>query len=167
MIIKVGPVGRRIGNAWDEKGQNKIVQIFICHGEGIKSIQFQYADENGKLVVSDVHGKYNGRNFDVVKLGYPTEHITWVKGRIGGYLHILCSITFGTNRGEYGPFGMSNNYATEEFAFRLGDDRQFCGFHGTANESGVESIGVYLEPIATSNNFMNRKAVKLEKNVAS
>ncbi|KAL2459321.1 Protein RESTRICTED TEV MOVEMENT 1 [Forsythia ovata] len=143
-MIKIGPVGSKNGNGWDEKGRNKIVQIFISHGDEINSIQFQYA-ENGTLVLSDCYGQTTGYKFDVVKLSHPSEYITWISG-YKSYSHIV-SITFGTNHGTYGPFGRSTGH-DKEFVFQLGNDRQFGGFHGTADNS-VQSIGVYLKPMTT------------------
>lgn len=64
-IIKIGPVGSKNGNPWDEKNHKKIVQIFVSHDNEINSIQFQYAD-NGTLVLSEMHGNNDGYNFDVV-----------------------------------------------------------------------------------------------------
>lgn len=66
-VIKIGAVGSKNGSAWDEKGHNKIVQIFISHDDEINSIQFQYA-ENGALLLSERHGNNDGYNFDVVSL---------------------------------------------------------------------------------------------------
>ncbi|KAL2470278.1 Protein RESTRICTED TEV MOVEMENT 1 [Abeliophyllum distichum] len=152
-MIKIGPVGSKNGNGWDEKGRNKIVQIFISHDDEINSLQFQYA-ENGTLVLSDCYGQTTGYKFDVVKLSHPSEYITWISGYkrpwISSYeddSHIV-SITFGTNHGTYGPFGQSTGH-DKEFVFQLGDNRQFGGFHGTADNNGVKSIGVYLKPMTT------------------
>lgn len=42
----------------------------------------------------------------------------------------------------------------KEFNFKLGQDRQFGGFHGTADTT-VKSIGVYLKPITTLDYSLN------------
>ncbi|KAK6146232.1 hypothetical protein DH2020_020101 [Rehmannia glutinosa] len=141
-IIKIGPVGNKNGDTWDEKGHNKIVQIFVCHDDEINSIQFQYS-ENGNLVLSERHGTNDGYKFDV---SYHNSN--------------LCSLTFGTNHGEYGPFGQFTSH-DKEFSFRLGDDRQFGGFHGNADNKTVKSIGVYLKPITTLEYSVNKNNVKL------
>ncbi|CAA0834859.1 Protein RESTRICTED TEV MOVEMENT 1 [Striga hermonthica] len=99
-----------------------------------------------------------------VKFDYPSEYITWVSGRLNYYGNNLRSITFGTNRREYGPFGKFENYDTI-FDLRLGDDRQFGGFHGTADEKSVRSIGVYCNPIKTLGNLVNENIAKLEDDV--
>lgn len=78
------------------------------------------------------------------------EYITSVSGYKSNNDSHLCSITFGTNLGgEYGPFGRFREGHDKEFNFNLGQDRQFAGFYGTADDNGVNSIGVYLKPNAT------------------
>lgn len=59
-MIKIGPPHFTTdGKAWDDGGRDKIVQIFIEHVEqGIISLQFLYAEENGNLVSSDKHGAW-------------------------------------------------------------------------------------------------------------
>lgn len=65
-FIKVVPCGN-ISNwskldekeVWYEKGHSKISQIFITFEETITSLQFQYVDDEGKMVLSKVHG-FNG-----------------------------------------------------------------------------------------------------------
>ncbi|XP_073135335.1 inactive protein RESTRICTED TEV MOVEMENT 1-like isoform X2 [Henckelia pumila] len=157
--IKIGAVGSKSGTAWDEKGRTKIVQIFVSHDEEINSIQFQYA-ENGSLVLSDSFGHNEGYKFDVVTLNYPSEYITSVSGHKSYNNGRLNSLTFGTNKGEYGPYGRSSSH-DKEFSFRLGNDRQFGGFHGTADSDTVRSIGVYLKPAITLDSF--RKSEKVVK----
>ncbi|KAH6795210.1 hypothetical protein C2S52_005687 [Perilla frutescens var. hirtella] len=157
-MIKIGAAGYTYGMLWDEKGHTNIVQIFIFHGaESINSIQFQYA-ENGSLVLSKRYGGNSGSNFDVVKLNYPTEYITWIRGRYSLSNTNLCSITFGTNHGKYGPFGgfKSND---KEFCFNLGQDRQFHGFHGTVDSSSIKSIGFYLKPNVNLDICLNKNLV--------
>ncbi|KAL3812273.1 hypothetical protein ACJIZ3_013541 [Penstemon smallii] len=162
-MIKIGPVGSKSGNIWDEKGHNKIFQIFISHDDEINSIQFQYA-ENGTLVLSDLQGRSDGYKFDVVKLNHPSEYVTWISGFKNNNNSHLISITFGTNHGQYGPFGQSTG-KDKEFLFRLGEDRQFGGFHGTADNNSVKSIGVYLKPVAILDSFTKTdKALKEGEN---
>ncbi|CAA0834858.1 Protein RESTRICTED TEV MOVEMENT 1 [Striga hermonthica] len=154
-------MGRKTGNTWDEKGRINIVYIFIHHAEEIDSIQFLYA-EDGELVLSDSYGNKRGKNFDFVKLDYPAEYITSIRGRLHCHDNSLRSITFETNHGEYGPFGKSYS-SHKEFALRLGDGGHFGGFHGTADSRRLKSIGVYFEPI-TSYNLVDNNSVKMETN---
>ncbi|KAG8372868.1 hypothetical protein BUALT_Bualt12G0111700 [Buddleja alternifolia] len=168
-FIKIGPAGYySCRNVWDEKGKNKIVQIFVSHEENISSIQFQYA-ENGTLLLSGRHGSPSTRTakFDVVKLNYPSEYITWISCRTGySYYDRLCSITFGTNHGQYGPFGRFDS-TDKESTFRLGENCQFGGFHGTSDGNAVTSIGVYLKPNTTLNHSHHKSTAKPKKEAES
>ncbi|KAL8486130.1 hypothetical protein ACS0TY_023011 [Phlomoides rotata] len=64
--IKISPFGIRTGESWDGKGHDKIVQIFVSHGDKINSIHYQYAAENEKLMMSELHGNTYGCKYDVV-----------------------------------------------------------------------------------------------------
>ncbi|KAF7146265.1 hypothetical protein RHSIM_Rhsim04G0238300 [Rhododendron simsii] len=82
-MIRIGPAGVTDGRgiyAWDDGGKEKIVQIFIAHGDSIDSLQYVYVDENGKLVLSASHGvtfgtskfdlaSWKGRLFDGILFG--------------------------------------------------------------------------------------------------
>ncbi|EPS70754.1 hypothetical protein M569_04010 [Genlisea aurea] len=157
--IKIGPVGSGGGDPWDEKGNFNVVRIFISHGEAIRSLQFQYIEKTSKdrkknagnhLLLSHRYGTNSGDKFDIIKLNHPVEYITKVSGhkRIGGH---LCSLTIVTNLNEYGPFGSYTKW-DQEFVFRLGDDGQFGGFHGSSDGYSIKSIGIYLRPMADLKN---------------
>lgn len=84
-------------------------------------------------------------------LDYPSEFLTWVRGAYLG--NFLRSITFGTNKSSYGPYGRNTvnplaPYYT--FSFQIGNDRSFDGFHGTKTDTFIESIGVYMKTITSS-----------------
>ncbi|XP_010485289.1 PREDICTED: protein RESTRICTED TEV MOVEMENT 1-like isoform X1 [Camelina sativa] len=153
--MKIGPVGKHDARSsttvnWDEgKHDGFISQIFLSHSlGGIMSIQFQFVLD-GKLVLSDRHGPFISNMFDVqIELNYPHEYITGISGEYYKYEasnpHIR-SLKFTTNTSEYGPFGTSGS-SYEKFAFKLGKSPQFGGFHGTYDASGLQYIGVYLQP---------------------
>ncbi|XP_056694802.1 jacalin-related lectin 24-like [Spinacia oleracea] len=116
-FIKVVPCGN-ISNwskldekeVWYEKGHSKISQIFITFEETITSLQFQYVDDEGKMVLSKVHG-FNGNgvtsnNFALVTLNHEREFITGLSGGEDDYGYVN-SITIHTNENKYGPFGWS------------------------------------------------------------
>ncbi|KAF3649914.1 putative TMV resistance protein N-like [Capsicum annuum] len=91
-----------------------------------------------------------------VVLDHPSEFLTSMRGfHDVGLLDTpiyLRSVTFGTNKGTYGPYGMkiSVNYKVKEFNFPVGVDRTFGGFHGTEHGHSIESIGVYVKAITSS-----------------
>ncbi|KAF8394060.1 hypothetical protein HHK36_020262 [Tetracentron sinense] len=153
ILIKLNAVGRlgRSGRVWDDGGNGEIIQIFISHGSdiGIGYIQFVYV-ENEKAVPSMRFGLGTASRVDTVDLNYPSEFITWVSGFFSSSIPTLKSITFGTNQGTYGPFGVKSK-KDKEFCFRMGDRRTFGGFHGTYTSTGISSIGVYVKPPAIVN----------------
>ncbi|KAF8392720.1 hypothetical protein HHK36_023069 [Tetracentron sinense] len=145
-MIKMNVAGSpHQGDAWDDGGKNEIIHIFISHGIDIDSIQFMYVDKE-KVVPSKRLGRATGitTRLDTVDFDYPSEFLTWVSGSFDEYHpYELKSITFGTNQGTYGPFGVQTE---REFCFRMGDRRTFAGFHGTHDMSAIYSIGVYVKP---------------------
>ncbi|OIT21534.1 PREDICTED: inactive protein RESTRICTED TEV MOVEMENT 1-like [Nicotiana attenuata] len=149
--IKVGPVGGKNGTVWDEKGRGEIAKIFLSTGpDFVLSLQFLYV-ENGQFVLSDRYGAHHNYTFATVVLDYPSEFITWISGTY--YTNGLRSITFGTNKSSYGPYGRNtvNPLAPYfSFSFQIGDDRSFDGFHGTKTDAFIESIGVYMKTITSS-----------------
>ncbi|KAF8392721.1 hypothetical protein HHK36_023070 [Tetracentron sinense] len=151
IMVKIDAAGfPSYGEAWDDGGKGEIIQILISHGIDIGYIHFMYV-ENENLVPSKRFGRAAGdiTRFDTVNLNYPSEFLTWVSGSFNYSRYALSSITFGTNQGTYGPFGVKQ---TTEFCFRMGDRRTFAGFHGTYySNSGIRSIGVYIKPPAIVN----------------
>ncbi|KAI8561824.1 hypothetical protein RHMOL_Rhmol04G0371500 [Rhododendron molle] len=169
-MIRIGPAGVTDGRgiwAWDDGGKDKIVQIFIAHGDCIDSLQYVYVDQNGNLVLSNSHGGTFGTSkFDLVKFNYPSELITGIKGTYGnrGGVGSVNSISFTTNKATYGRFGYHANGDTE-FDFQIGGHNKFCGFHGTS-DLYLHSIGFYMEPMTTLSdvNVLQEKAnIKNEK----
>lgn len=68
-MIRIGPAGVTDGWAWDDGGKDKIVQIFIAHGDCIDFLQYLYVDQNGNLVLSSSHGGTFGTSkFDLVSV---------------------------------------------------------------------------------------------------
>ncbi|KAH0733715.1 hypothetical protein KY285_009422 [Solanum tuberosum] len=158
-LIKVGPAGgkEKKGGVWDEKGKGEIAKIFVSDDKhAIQSLQFLFVN-NGNFVLSNRHGDAaHDANFATVVLDYQSEFLTWISGfhdlEPNNKWMYLRSITFGTNKGTYGPYGMKTavNLKLKEFYFQIGDDRSFGGFHGTKHGNYIESIGVYLNTITSS-----------------
>ncbi|KAG7595971.1 Jacalin-like lectin domain [Arabidopsis suecica] len=87
-----------------------------------------------------------------IVLNCPHEYITGISGEypksdIGSGPQIR-SLAFATNLNQYGPFGSQSPIWSHEqqFRFKLGKFRQFSGFYGTYNASGLQNIGLYLQP---------------------
>ncbi|KAL3328959.1 hypothetical protein AABB24_036198 [Solanum stoloniferum] len=165
-MIKVGPAGVQglNGPRWDEKGRTEVAQIFVSYNhDTVCSLQFLFY-ENDKLVMSNKHGTNECESFCAVTFDYPTEFLTSISGsfRKSYGNSILSSISFGTNKGSYGPFGTPTTDANK-FTFKMGNYPSFGGFHGSKNHDGVESFGVYMKPITTSMIHFKDPPVKVKK----
>ncbi|VYS45125.1 unnamed protein product [Arabidopsis thaliana] len=159
--IKIGPVGTDYSGKktmvdWDEGSHNGIIsQIFLSHGPtGVFSIQFQFMLDD-TFFLSSCHGQNTGSMFDVILLNCPHEYITGISGEYlksdDASVPQIRSLAFATNLNQYGPFGGSSSQSSiwnheQQFRFKLGKFRQFSGFYGTYNASGLQNIGVYLQP---------------------
>lgn len=84
-----------------------------------------------------------------VSFDYPSEYITRVSGQ---YIakhptSHLCSITFHTNKGTYGPYVPGEHKKgidVRDFNYQMGG--KFCGFFGSYHKDSIESIGFYFDP---------------------
>ncbi|OIT30293.1 inactive protein restricted tev movement 1, partial [Nicotiana attenuata] len=148
-MIKFGPVGGNKGTVWDEKGKGQIAKIFISDdGPTVCSLQFLFVD-NGVFALSELHGTVGpSKNFSAVVLDYPSEYLIWVK--CASNEGFLKSITFGTNKSSYGPYGSNIPPCYTKFSFQIGEDRSFGGFHGTKYLNWIESIGIYVKTVTSS-----------------
>ncbi|XP_052194554.1 inactive protein RESTRICTED TEV MOVEMENT 1-like [Diospyros lotus] len=162
-MIKIGTGEFPSGQAWDHKGKTELVQIFISYDDdAIKFLQCLYA-ENGKLVLSErPDGSYPGKKFSTVMLQYPDEFLTSLTGTCseGSGYEKLTSIEFGTNLRRHGPFGQVYR-GGKDFDFQMGNHQPFGGFHGTTASCVLESIGVYVKPIASLSNPNSDQQVKV------
>ncbi|XP_059306578.1 inactive protein RESTRICTED TEV MOVEMENT 1-like [Lycium ferocissimum] len=170
-MVKVGPAGGKKAAAWDDKGKGEIAKIYVSHWQhGINSLQFLFV-ENDNFVLSERHGAAHNKNFTTVVLDHPSEFLTSIRGfhNVEKELRkIVClrSITFGTNKGTYGPYGMTTSVdpsLNEHFNFEIGDDRSFGGFHGTNYSNFIESIGVYVKTVTSSMIRTKDSRVKVKK----
>ncbi|KAI3792224.1 hypothetical protein L2E82_06097 [Cichorium intybus] len=84
---------------------------------------------NGKMLPSEVHGKPSGRKFDIVTIDDPEEYLTSVSGQHG--INKLVSVTFGTNKRKYGPFGSVIKGSLPPFVYNFSPKSSFGGFHGS------------------------------------
>ncbi|OIT22723.1 PREDICTED: inactive protein RESTRICTED TEV MOVEMENT 1-like [Nicotiana attenuata] len=158
-MVKVGPAGKQDGS-----------QIFVSHyDDNVVGLQFLFF-ENGKLVLSKRHGVDNlCENFNSVDLDYPSEFLTSISASIQLTRNgdsFLSSISFGTNKGSYGPFGKASaagNIYHFNYNYQIGNGRSIAGFHGSKCRYGIESIGVYLKTITIPINHFKDPSVKGEE----
>ncbi|XP_010910707.1 agglutinin-like [Elaeis guineensis] len=149
IVIKLGVRGNlSLGlEVWDEVLNCKIKQILISHGDAINSIQMGYTTPAGLFFMAHRHGG-DGDTFDCVNLE-SWETLTMVKGYYGpltgSNAAVVRSLSFGTNKATYGPFG------TEEgtpFCFNIPSGVSFGGFHGRSDSRHLHAIGIYIKSMA-------------------
>ncbi|PHT33215.1 hypothetical protein CQW23_29552 [Capsicum baccatum] len=91
-LLKVDAVGSQRETVWEEKGKGELAKISVSYNAyKIYSLQFLFV-ENAYFVLSDMY-----------------EFLTLVSGTCDDESFGLTSITFGTNKGTYGPYGSKNN----------------------------------------------------------
>lgn len=83
------------------------------------------------------------------------EYVTGFSGVLGVYgATIIRNLTFHTNRGKHGPIGgLDCNYSFGtkiEINPAIRDRREFGGFFGSCTKEFLSSIGIYVNPIAIS-----------------
>ncbi|KAK1390381.1 Jacalin-type lectin domain-containing protein [Heracleum sosnowskyi] len=172
-MLKIVPTFTPSGASWDHQGKSEISQIFIsCSEYRIDFIQFAYV-ENGKAVLSERIGMQQGcNNLKTITFDYPSEYITRVSGCYESYYYgynYLCSITFHTNKGRYGPYKPSiggghpeldwpdesvifdelDAIHVKKFDYEVGGE--FYGFFGTQRRDGIEVMGFYMKPLQMDN----------------
>ncbi|KAM3289832.1 hypothetical protein P3S67_018121 [Capsicum chacoense] len=129
---------------------------FLFPTTKLEFIHFNSCSLRMETLLSDAHDGVHNKNFNMVLLDHPSEILTLMRGfHDVGLLDTpiyLRSVTFGTNKGTYGPYVMkiSVNYKVKEFNFPVGVDRTFGGFHGIEHGHSIESIGVYVKAITSS-----------------
>lgn len=167
-MVKVGPAGGNSGTPWDEKGRDQVAGIVVTYNKyTVLALQFLF-HENGNLVMSNKHGDHSCDSFCAVLFDYSSEFITSMSGyfKTLGNSTYLNTITFGTNKSSYGPFGCTTTSTDDDlldFNFQLGNHRLFGGFHGSKAYYGIESIGIYVKPIISSSINSKDPRVKDEK----
>lgn len=88
-----------------------------------------------------------------ITFDYPSEFLISLSGE---YHHDnkLAAIVFGTNKRNYGPFGVTDAYRREifvpklsKFSYGFGHKSCLAGFYGSVYNGCVTSIGVYVKLI--------------------
>ncbi|CAI9777858.1 unnamed protein product [Fraxinus pennsylvanica] len=142
--ISVGPWGGQDGFHWDDGVYSTVRQLEIAHGAGVDSVRIEY-DRNGASVWSEKHGGNGGAKIDTVRLDYPDEFLTSIRGHYGNLQAwgtvFVRSLTFESNKRTYGPYGIEQGTY-----FTFPTSGKIVGFHGKCGWY-LDAIGVYLESI--------------------
>ncbi|XP_048128147.1 jacalin-related lectin 4-like [Rhodamnia argentea] len=153
--------------SWDDGNMHTNVRTIIVEFEPskmsfIRSITFQYEEENRELRQSKTHGGIDGNKFHTVrsvgihtiKIHDPDEYLTSISGYLYEYVpHSgIRSLTFQTNKKTIGPIGdqMGLHDGRCDWGFHLyspATGGKIVGFFGWSGEY-LEAIGAYFEPIS-------------------
>ncbi|CAH2052894.1 unnamed protein product [Thlaspi arvense] len=144
--------------SWNQEGRTMISHIYVSFNNSfITSIQFRYL-ENGALVLSEKFGPSEGHSLRTVRLN-EDEFVTGLsgaQGRCGG----IRNLTFHTNRRKDGPIGhdgMDASLTKIEIDPAISDRREFGGFFGSYRTECLSGIGIYVNPITSSDRVEKRE----------
>eukprot|EP01018_Ginkgo_biloba_P008828 Gb_17001 [translate_table: standard] len=140
--VPCGAWGGKGGNPWDDGVYSGIRQIVLGYGAAIDYIHIQY-DRNGHSVWSGRHGGSGGAKKETIQFQFPDEFLTTISGHYGCFSNsspvAVRSLTFHTNRGKYGPYGVENGTPFSSPSTGL----KILGFHGRSGWY-LDAIGVQL-----------------------
>ncbi|KAL5799428.1 hypothetical protein ACOSQ4_032312 [Xanthoceras sorbifolium] len=148
--IKLGSWGGPGGVAWDynPRSDTAIIEIIVInHGDVVDTLSFKNINRaTGKIVSSGTYGGTGGIRDPISIIGFE-EHLTLISGTVFDYFRtgnlIVQSLTFHTNKTNYGPFGLTNN-STFEIPTENGE---IIGFFGRAS-AFIDSIGIHVKSSA-------------------
>ncbi|XP_028548230.1 agglutinin-like [Dendrobium catenatum] len=171
IYIKVGACGSTAGLSnvqdWDDGVHLAIRHIYVCYTENsVNCIQVAYFDPSKGTVLSPKHGNTLSTDFfEEINIS-PHDPIISVGGsytEADGYninktKQRLTSLKFETVSGPtYGPYGMkasdrknNSSYHSINNSFCFTTSSGVRGFHGSANDSSLCSIGIYAQSQASS-----------------
>ncbi|KAH9606049.1 hypothetical protein KSS87_006686 [Heliosperma pusillum] len=150
--VAAGPWGGHSGTPWDDGVYSAVRQVLIGSSAGINFIQFEY-DEDNHSIWCEKHGGVVGViKTDKIKLDFPSEFLISISGTCasvtqGGGPVIVTSLSFESNRRNYGPFGV---YKGMPFSLTASSG-MLLGFYGRCS-SYLDCIGVYVQPLTQRSN---------------
>lgn len=145
-VMTYGPWGGTGGSVFDDGIYDGIRQIKLSRNVGgmggIVSIRVCYA-KNEYGIWGSKNGGTVGFKPEKINFNYPEEILTHVTGYYGPTMimgpNIIRSLTFHTNKGEYGPYGEEQG---QSFCTKLREGA-IVGFHGRKGLF-LDAIGVHV-----------------------
>ncbi|RRT40081.1 hypothetical protein B296_00047507, partial [Ensete ventricosum] len=140
-VYTSGPCGG-VGGSVRDMGADpgtRIVKVMVRHGLAVDAIRILY-QRDGRDEWTDWWGGRGGQLSEIILDDEGEECLAWISGRYGicgGYL-VIRSLTFGSNKRTYGPYGMEDGAP-----FKLDAGGQsIVGFFARAGQF-LDAIGVY------------------------
>ncbi|TXG52232.1 hypothetical protein EZV62_021401 [Acer yangbiense] len=144
---ELGPWGGNdTAKPWDDGVFLDIIQVDVHVKKGILlGIQLRYQTKNGNSVDSERHGEKSGDALYRIKLDRSSEYLIGIMGYYrpiegNGGFEAVCSLSFYTNKGKYGPFG---DQIGMFFSSPLTNGK-IIGFHGRSGDY-LDALGVHME----------------------
>ncbi|KAJ8512409.1 hypothetical protein OPV22_002843 [Ensete ventricosum] len=141
VVYTSGPCGG-VGGSVRDMGADpgtRIVKVMVRHGLAVDAIRILY-QRDGRDEWTDWWGGRGGQLSEIILDDEGEECLAWISGRYGicgGYL-VIRSLTFGSNKRTYGPYGMEDGAP-----FKLDAGGQsIVGFFARAGQF-LDAIGVY------------------------
>ncbi|KAK1555178.1 hypothetical protein Q3G72_022999 [Acer saccharum] len=145
--IELGPWGGNYtAKPWDDGAFLAINQVDVHVKNGILlGIQLRYQTKNGNSVNSERHGDKSGDVLYRIKLDSSSEYLIGIMGyyrpiEANGGFEAVCSLSFYTNKGKYGPFGDQIGM----FFSSPVTNGKIIGFHGRSGDY-LDALGVHME----------------------
>ncbi|TXG52230.1 hypothetical protein EZV62_021399 [Acer yangbiense] len=144
---ELGPWGGNdTAKPWDDGVFLDINQVDVHVKKGILlGIQFRYQTKNGNSIESERHGEKSGDALYRIKLDSSSEYLIGIMGYYrpvegNGGFKAVCSLSFYTNKGKYGPFGDQIGM----FFSSSVTNGKIIGFHGRSGDY-LDALGVHME----------------------
>ncbi|GJN27885.1 hypothetical protein PR202_gb15947 [Eleusine coracana subsp. coracana] len=149
-LAKIGLFGSTSGDNCDITVAPRCLETITIHiGDVIDAIAFTYRD-NTNLV--HTAGPWDGSGGGIRQLG-PLEFVTEIHGTYGPYTYGphgrvegITNLTFVTNRGSYGPYGVWKLDTENKFSIPVQNNGSIVGFFAHTGKYYVNGIGVYVKP---------------------
>ncbi|KAL1200771.1 Myrosinase-binding protein 1 [Cardamine amara subsp. amara] len=148
MAQKVEAQGGKGGNQWDDGSEHDAVTKIqvAASGNGIQYVQFSYV-KNGQTIEAPLRG-VKGRSIpaDPFVINHPEEHLVSVQGWYNPEGLTIEGLKFISNKKTSDVIGFNEG---TPFTLQV-QDKKIIGFHGSANDYAVHSLGAYFAPLITS-----------------
>ncbi|THU73495.1 hypothetical protein C4D60_Mb04t23470 [Musa balbisiana] len=141
MVYVSGPCGGAGGSERDmvvDPG-TRILKVMLRHGLAVDAIRIMY-HRDGCNGWTGWWGGSGGQLSEIILDVDDDEYLTWISGRydfFGGEM-VIRSLTFGSNKKTYGPYGVEDGFA---FDLDAGGQR-IVGFFARSAQF-LNAIGVY------------------------
>ncbi|GJN40882.1 hypothetical protein PR202_gn00192 [Eleusine coracana subsp. coracana] len=151
-VAKIGLFGSTSGDNCDiTVAPLRLETITVHSGDVIDALSFTYKDHDKQVQTAGPWGGSGGSEHKI-QLG-PSEFVTEVHGMYGPYTYgphgrveAITNLTFVTNKGSYGPFGVGGLDTENRFSVPVQNNGSIVGFFAHTGKYYINGVGVYVKP---------------------